>query len=66
MDGATAILLAFVFVGGIGFAAGRYTPLVDVKADCTKDGETTVQSTVIKCKPIAAWVDGKRIEFVEK
>lgn len=66
MDGATAILLALVFVGGIGFSAGRYTPLVDVKQDCANAGEVIIQSTIIKCKPIAALVDGKRIEFVEK
>jgi hypothetical protein len=66
MDGFAAFILVMFFVGGISFSAGRYTPLADVKSDCAKAGETTIQGTIIKCKPVAAWVDGKRVEFVEQ
>lgn len=65
MDGFTALICWSVFVAMLGFSAGRYTPLVDVKADCADKGEIIVKNTVIKCKPVAAVVDGKRIEFVE-
>ncbi|MNE36166.1 hypothetical protein D3C80_1299670 [compost metagenome] len=66
MDGFTAALIALVLIAGGSFTAGRYMPLYDVKKDCSTKGEFVVQSTVIKCKPVAAWVDGKRIEFVEQ
>lgn len=65
MDGFTAILILLIGVGAAGFGIGRIAPLADVKSDCTKSGEVVIQGTVIECKPVAAWVDGKRIKFVE-
>lgn len=65
MDGFTVIVILLCVVGAAGFGVGRMVPLAEVKSDCTKSGEVVIQGTVIKCKPVAAWVDGKRIEFVE-
>lgn len=66
MDGVTAFFFAIILAATIGFSAGRYYPLADVKQECATKGEFIAQSTIIKCKPVAAMVDGKRIEFVEK
>lgn len=65
MDGFTWFLVTMFLAGAGGFAAGRYMPLYDVQKDCATKGEFVVQNTVIKCKPVAAIVDGKRVEFVE-
>lgn len=66
MDNGTAFLFGLILVAGGAFTAGRYFPLVDVKQDCATKGEFIAQSTIIKCKPVAAMVDGKRIEFTEQ
>lgn len=65
MDGITAFILAMCVCVSVGFATGRLLPLGDVKTECANKGETVIQSTIIKCKPVAAIVDGKRVEFVE-
>lgn len=66
MDGFTAFIIAMVLAAGAGFAAGRYMPQEDVKASCYLKGEVVINNTVIKCKPVAAMVDGKRVEFTEQ
>lgn len=65
MDTFTAFVLSLVVVGGIGYLGGRYAPLSEVKNDCGDAGEVIIQNTVIKCKPVASIVNGKRIEFKE-
>lgn len=66
MDGFAAFLIWTVVIGGICFTAGRYAPLEDIKTGCYAKGEMTIHSTVLKCKPFAAIIDGKRVEFVEQ
>jgi len=66
MDSFTAFIIAVCVAAGIGFVGGRYSPQEDVKTSCYLKGEVVINNTVIKCKPVAAIVDGKRVEFVEK
>jgi hypothetical protein len=66
MDGFYAFCMWTAFVAFMSFATGKYFPATDIRKDCGLTGETIISKTVIKCKPVAAIVDGHRVNFEEK
>lgn len=45
------------------FCLGQWTKAPDFAHDCNQHGQFTVRGVVFQCKPVAAMVNGKRVEL---
>lgn len=65
MDNFTIGLIFWVFTAVISFFIGQYTPNQMIVGDCADKGEHVIQGTVLECKPIATFINGKRVSINE-
>ena len=66
MDSFTAVVMVWAGTLVIAFFAGRHVPMADVVQTCTNKGEIVIQGKVLKCKPVAVMVDGKRMSIISE
>ena len=63
MDGLTAGVIVWAMTIAAAFLAGKYIPQAEVVKSCVDKGEVTIQSTVLKCEPVATIINGKRVKL---
>jgi hypothetical protein len=65
MDGLTAVVLLWIATVLAAFAVGKWAPQADLAAECASKNEIVISGKIYQCRPIAVYIDGKRVELRE-
>lgn len=63
MDAATGVIIVVLGILYGVFSLGQWSVGPDFANQCNDKGEFSVRGVVFKCEPVAAWVNGKKVEL---
>ena len=66
MDGFTAVVLIWGATLIAAFSVGKWAPQAKLGADCAQKNEMVISGKIYQCKPVAVFVDGKRVSLVNE